>query len=812
MSSSEKDVKRLFVDPPRERQMHRLIVDSGNPLTEIVAIDGQFKLVARGEDGHLDCTLPAGQYLIRLRIGDRLAEHWVRLDQNRTEHFSLPPAFGSADPTPSEVPWRSADLDAAEAFFGGALTVVIRDPEVDDPASWTDEVTIRRPSGEVVARLEGTSVTPAEWDHPRSGSIAGLGGQVEPGCYLLRVSTPGLGAYEMAVWVAPHYETRVFLTRRLIQSCNRSARAAHLATAAVYVVRPDVTRETLLYFAELALAVRTTLAHERPLMPYDNIVEAVSERADCPMLGVLGAHLLRLNIDRHAEKNRNVDRARSLLDRVLPNLDRLLPQWPDVGVLLGANRPSRYDAPPMLVQSWSLLAPAASDNLIPPGSYSFRIAPAVTAVRPWLVWNTQRMLPGASQTQLDLGRIREVKRSLAQDMTRQDEIAQMIRHTPDEDFSDLDTLSQTWKLPVSSLRAVLEAVDAAPESPAHVTMEAASVKPVDPLPFRAPGAAPASVRIIAVIGATGSQGGGLCRAIFGDASGGFGCRAITRDPDKREARALKAAGAEVVRADVDDVESLKRAFAGVYGVFGVTNFWEHLSPEREKDQARNIADAARAAGVAHVIWSTLEDTRKLMRPEDHRMPWVDGKYRVPHFDAKAEADAYFQGLPVTYLVTSFYWDNLYKFDLAPKKNENGIYTWTLPTGNAKVPGIAAEDIGKAAYAIFKGGPQFIGKTMGLASENLTFMEISRKLSAGLGVTPVEYKPVDADSYRGLGFRRADAYGNMFQVFRDFEDEIVAARNIELTRALVPGVQTFDTWLQMNKAKVLPKMEATTTEK
>src|SRR5678815_208263 len=166
-------------------------------------------------------------------------------------------------------------------------------------------------------------------------------------------------------------------------------------------------------------------------------------------------------------------------------------------------------------------------------------------------------------------------------------------------------------------------------------------------------------KIIAVVGATGVQGGGLARAILADPSGGFSVRAITRDPNKDAAKALAAKGAEVVSANLDDVESLKKAFAGVHGVFGVTNFWEHFSAEKEKAQAKNIADAARAAGVKHVIWSTLEDTRQFMSPDDKRMPMLQGKYRVPHFDAKAEADEYFKGLPVTYLVTSFYWDNLY---------------------------------------------------------------------------------------------------------------------------------------------------------
>jgi uncharacterized protein YbjT (DUF2867 family) len=382
----------------------------------------------------------------------------------------------------------------------------------------------------------------------------------------------------------------------------------------------------------------------------------------------------------------------------------------------------------------------------------------------------------------------------------------LIHQTPIESFADTETLSKAWNMPLSSLRAVLESFSTQPESPLHVPVDVASVQVVSPHPSRESSAISTAPRVIVVIGATGAQGGGLCRAILADLEGGFSCRAITRDPAKEEAQILRAAGAEVVWADVDDVASLEKAFANAYGVYGVTNFWEHSSGEREKEQGRNIADAARTVGVKHIIWSTLEDTRNLMRPEDHRMPWLQEKYRVPHFDAKAEADAFFMGLPVTYLVTSFYWDNLYMFNLAPKRNEDGVYSWTFPTGNAKLPGIAAEDIGKAAYSIFKGGPQFIGKTIGLVGEHLTFTEMSRKLSSCLGITNIEYTPLDADAYRGLGFARAYVYGNMFQVFRDFEDEVAAARNIELTRVLNPDLQTFDRWLEANKLKVLPNME------
>jgi uncharacterized protein YbjT (DUF2867 family) len=311
----------------------------------------------------------------------------------------------------------------------------------------------------------------------------------------------------------------------------------------------------------------------------------------------------------------------------------------------------------------------------------------------------------------------------------------------------------------------------------------------------------ADKKIIAVVGATGTQGGGLVRAILADPNGGFAARAITRDVSKDKAQALKAGGAELVQADLDNVESLKKAFAGAYGVYGVTNFWEHFSGEKEKQQAKNIADAARAAGVKHVIWSTLEDTRKLMSADDKRMPMLQDKYRVPHFDAKAEADAYFSGLPVTYLVVSFYWDNLYLFSLAPKKDKDGVYGWTYPMGTAKLPGIAAEDIGKAAYGIFKAGGQYIGKTVGIAGESLSFDEMSDKLSKGLGISPVKYNAVDANVFRSWGFPGADEYGNMFQVYRDFEKEVNAARSIPATKALNPSLQSFDQWLASNKSKV-----------
>jgi uncharacterized protein YbjT (DUF2867 family) len=310
----------------------------------------------------------------------------------------------------------------------------------------------------------------------------------------------------------------------------------------------------------------------------------------------------------------------------------------------------------------------------------------------------------------------------------------------------------------------------------------------------------ADKKIIAVVGATGAQGGGLARAILADPSGGFACRAITREPNKDKANDLIGKGAEVVKADLDDMESLKRAFAGAYGAYCVTNFWEHFSGVKEKEQAKNMADAASGAGLKHVIWSTLEDTRKLMAANDTRMPILQEKYRVPHFDAKNEVNACFAELPVTYLLTSFYWDNLYAFGLGPKKGDDGVFNWAFPMGDKRLAGIAVEDIGKVAYGIFKAGPQYIGKTVGIVGENLTLDQMSEKLSKGLGIV-VKYHAVEADAYRGFGFPGADEMGNMFQVYRDFEKEVLAARDVDVTRSLNPSLQTFDQWLARNKSRI-----------
>jgi uncharacterized protein YbjT (DUF2867 family) len=313
------------------------------------------------------------------------------------------------------------------------------------------------------------------------------------------------------------------------------------------------------------------------------------------------------------------------------------------------------------------------------------------------------------------------------------------------------------------------------------------------------GSGNAGGKIVAVVGATGAQGGGLVRAILGDRSEDFVVRAITRDLESPKAQDLARSGAEVVQADLDDFDSVREAFDGAYAVFCVTFFWAHYSPAKELAQALTMARAAKEAAVHHAIWSTLEDTRRWLPLGDSRMPTLMGQYKVPHFDAKGEANRFFvdQGVPTTFLLTSFYWDNLIHSGLEPKKGPDGRLALTFPMGDKKLPGIAAEDIGRSAYGIFKRGPELRGKTVGISGEHLTGAQMANSLSNALG-REVRYNSVSPEEYRRFNVPGAEELANMFQFKRDFQDVFCGARDVTFTRTLNPSLQTFAMWLAKNK--------------
>ncbi|MGW2817213.1 NmrA/HSCARG family protein [Streptomyces sp. NPDC001415] len=307
-------------------------------------------------------------------------------------------------------------------------------------------------------------------------------------------------------------------------------------------------------------------------------------------------------------------------------------------------------------------------------------------------------------------------------------------------------------------------------------------------------------RTVTVFGATGNQGGSVVRAILADRDSGFAVRAVTRRPDSDRAKELEQQGAEVVRADLDDEESLVAALDGAYGAYLVTNFWEDMDAAHEKAQAAALARAASQAGVQHAIWSTLEDTRECIPLDDDRMPTLQGSYKVPHFDGKAEADRYFtdDGVPTTFLRSTFYWENLFG-TFAPQRGEDGTFELNLPMGDSRLSGIAVDDIGKTALAILKRGTDFIPATVSIAGEHLPVAEMAAAMSESLG-QPVRYRPLTPDAFRALGFPGADEAGNMFQFYADCEARFTSARDLDAVRALNPALQDFSTWLAANRDK------------
>jgi uncharacterized protein YbjT (DUF2867 family) len=309
-------------------------------------------------------------------------------------------------------------------------------------------------------------------------------------------------------------------------------------------------------------------------------------------------------------------------------------------------------------------------------------------------------------------------------------------------------------------------------------------------------------KIIVVFGATGAQGGGLVHAILNDKASEFAVRAVTRDTNSDKAKELVKLGAEVVAGDVDDLESMKRVLEGAYGAYFVTFFWAHFSPEKEMAEVKMMAEAAKAANLQHVVWSTLEDVRNYVPLDDDSMPTLRGKYKVPHFDGKGESDQYFidAGVPVTFMLASYYWENLIYFGMGPKRGADGKLAITFPMGDKKMAGIAAGDIGKCAYGIFKNRDKFLGKRIGIAGDQLTCTEMAGALSKVIG-EKVAYNEITPKQYRGFGFPGADDLGNMFQFYRDFDDVCNSTRDVKRSRELNPELKSFDMWLSENGKRI-----------
>ncbi|KAL1724142.1 hypothetical protein EV715DRAFT_244550 [Schizophyllum commune] len=227
-----------------------------------------------------------------------------------------------------------------------------------------------------------------------------------------------------------------------------------------------------------------------------------------------------------------------------------------------------------------------------------------------------------------------------------------------------------------------------------------------------------SKQILTIFGATGKQGGSVVNSILADsvASSKFALRGVTRDVSKDSAKALAARGVEVVAADLNDKESLRKAIKGAYGVYAVTNFWDSMSEDKEITQGKNIADVCKEENVQHLVWSSLLNVTKL----------TNGVLsEVHHFDSKAKVEDYIRelGIPATFFLPGFYMDNIPSMNFHP--SPEGKWTLAMPMpADAPIPLFATDrDTGKFVKAIFLKREATLGKRVLGATAYVTPLEI-----------------------------------------------------------------------------------------
>jgi uncharacterized protein YbjT (DUF2867 family) len=278
-------------------------------------------------------------------------------------------------------------------------------------------------------------------------------------------------------------------------------------------------------------------------------------------------------------------------------------------------------------------------------------------------------------------------------------------------------------------------------------------------------------RVILVTGATGKQGGATTDHLL---KHGFSVRALTRDASKPAARALREKGAEVVEGDLDDRGSLDRALAGAYGAYSVQNFWE-TGFEREIAQGVRLADAARAAGVEHFVYSSVGSA--------HRHTGLS------HFESKRKIEDHIRdiGLPYTIFRPVFFMDNWEGPYLRP-----GIVAGTLALPldpDVTLQQVAVDDVGAFAALAFARRDAWLGREVDLAGDEPSMTETAATFGRVLG-RPVAYQQVPWDDYRKAA---GEEYHDMFRWFQEggYEADIAALRReyAELT--------TFEEYLRRN---------------
>jgi uncharacterized protein YbjT (DUF2867 family) len=278
-----------------------------------------------------------------------------------------------------------------------------------------------------------------------------------------------------------------------------------------------------------------------------------------------------------------------------------------------------------------------------------------------------------------------------------------------------------------------------------------------------------SRRPIAVVGATGQQGGATVRALLG---ANAPVRALARRIDSDAARDLGELGADLVAADIDDPEGLRTAFTGVDAVFAMTTPGYDQRTDLEVRQGHAIADAAAAAGVPRVVYSSVGGA------ERHT--------GIPHFDSKRDVEEYLvaQGLPTTFVRPVFFMDNFAQFLTPTIQDDTLVVRIPLPPG-IPLQMIAVEDVGAVAAAAVLDPDRVAEGSIEIAGDELTGEQIAEAYQRRYDV-PARYEALPSSVLDGNADQRA--------MFEWFAHPPAFRADLAGTRALAPGTKTFEQWL------------------
>jgi uncharacterized protein YbjT (DUF2867 family) len=278
-------------------------------------------------------------------------------------------------------------------------------------------------------------------------------------------------------------------------------------------------------------------------------------------------------------------------------------------------------------------------------------------------------------------------------------------------------------------------------------------------------------KIIAVTGATGQQGGAVARKLLAD---GWQVRALTRDTDKPTAHELASLGAELAAGDMANRSELDAAFKGAYGVFSVQNYWlPNVGFEGEIRQGKNVAEAAKAAGVQHLVYSSVGAAHRGMGQKHFESKWI------------IEQHIHSLDLPYTILRPAAFFEN-FNWERAMILNGTFNAIGLLPEKERQL--VAVEDIAAFTALAFANPEDYLGKTIELSGDALTESQIADTFSKVIG------RPVKLTIPTGDNSRRSDE--EMTAMINFFNGEAYDA-DISALRKLHPGLLTLEQYLRRN---------------